>query len=408
MLLVQEYLKTKSLKRLEREHGVKSKISGHKVSLNYSITETKNSDLLSQQCRGLVLRLAEPEKHKKFPTSRPVGETVVLARPFDRFFNYGQEAAADVDFSKLSTTFYEKVDGTLCLIYYDDFLQEWHVATRGIPEADVPLSDTSEYTFRTLFEKAVLNTVGKEFDVWTSNMLFRDTTYMFELTSPYNKIVIEYDSPSITLLGARRNLSGKEISPAFVQAQVKVPAAARYQFKSVEDLMTFVSSRSPSKHEGVVVCDSKFRRVKVKNIGYLAFSKLCSFNNSEDTRNIASLVLLGEIDDVLPLLTQEVSQEAVDFREKYLSLLIEHKNVFRQCLKQASKDGNKKPSPEHRKAFAISARALDGWLAPLMEQYQGNVKTLPEWIKAKREKNGKWSNGFLDNVIKEVKKESNV
>ena len=39
-------------------------------------------------------------------------------------------------------------------------------------------------------------------------------------------------------------------------------------------------------------------------------------------------------------------------------------------------------------------------MAPMMEQYQGRVSGLVEWIQSKRQVDGGWSNGFLDTVLR--------
>ena len=57
MLLVQEYLMTKTLGQLAAEHGVYASFSksGHKASFNYDQIEAKENDPLANQCRGLIL-----------------------------------------------------------------------------------------------------------------------------------------------------------------------------------------------------------------------------------------------------------------------------------------------------------------------------------------------------------------
>ena len=61
MLLVQKFLETKTFGDLARDHGVYASFSksGHKFSLNYDQIEARESDPLSQQCRGLILALKE-------------------------------------------------------------------------------------------------------------------------------------------------------------------------------------------------------------------------------------------------------------------------------------------------------------------------------------------------------------
>jgi hypothetical protein len=57
MLLVQEFLKNHTFKELQEQHGVYASFckNGRKFSLNYDQIESVNSDILSQQCRGLIL-----------------------------------------------------------------------------------------------------------------------------------------------------------------------------------------------------------------------------------------------------------------------------------------------------------------------------------------------------------------
>lgn len=397
MALVREFLLVKSLEDLEREHGVKARVHDHKFSLNYDQIESREDDPLAQECRGLILRPTELQG--SIDVARPLGDTIVLARPFDRFFNYGQAAAAEVDFDHPATSFYEKMDGTLCIVYFDDVKNEWHVATRSIPEANLPVDGFGDHTFRTLFEKALLETVGKDFATWTSAQLFRDTTYMFELTTPANRIVVEYEGYGITLLAARKTATGKELRPAFVQAQVKTPTADRYRFGSVTELVEFVSSRDPTKHEGIVVCDQHFRRIKVKNAGYLALNKVRD-SVLKSPRGLVELILLEKLDDALPLFPDHVVDRAHKLQAAFRDLVAHYRDAYDACKAEADAAADVEDR-EHRKAFALAVQAHErGWMAPMMEQYQGRVSGLVEWIQSKRQVDGGWSNGFLDTVLR--------
>lgn len=408
MALVCEYLKVKSLRDLEVEHGIKSRVYDHKVSLNYDQIEAREDDPMAIQCRGLILRPAEPVRGS-IETNRALGETIVLARPFDRFFNYGQSSAAEVDFNHPATAFYEKMDGTLCIVYYDDIKHEWHVATRAVPEADLPVDGFGDYTFRSLFEKALKETTGKDFHKWSSEHLFRDTTYMFELTTPLNRIVVDYGGYGVTLLGARKTRSGKELNPAFVQAQVRTPTAERYRFSSVSDLVSFVSKRDPTKHEGIVVCDHKFRRVKVKNAGYLALNKVRD-SALKSPRGLVELILLEKLDDALPLLPENIVQRAEELRESFRKLTHNSRELYNICFNEANKEvsnfnENSHSSGlqrAHRKAFALAVQEHNGWLAPMMSIYLGKAESLMEWIFSKQNPDGGWSNSFLDTVLRNL------
>src|SRR5271170_4102940 len=100
MLLVQEFLRTRTFGDLIREHGVYASVSksGHKFSLNYDQIEAKETDPLAQECRGLILapvdgkplycEITSDGKHH-YEDIGP-GETTILAYPMKRFFNHGQ------------------------------------------------------------------------------------------------------------------------------------------------------------------------------------------------------------------------------------------------------------------------------------------------------------------------------
>ena len=101
MLLVQKYLETKTFGDLKRDYGVNISFSksGHKFSLNYDQLESKEDNLLSQQCRGLILaavdghsfndQAIEVNGRLNYDHLCP-GETTVLCYGMDRFFNLGQ------------------------------------------------------------------------------------------------------------------------------------------------------------------------------------------------------------------------------------------------------------------------------------------------------------------------------
>ena len=85
--LVVEYLKTHTAAELMAEHGVKFSIGTrpHKASLNYDQLASRQNDPLACECRGLVLCTPDGSP---LPREGVIGETVVLAQAFDRFFNH--------------------------------------------------------------------------------------------------------------------------------------------------------------------------------------------------------------------------------------------------------------------------------------------------------------------------------
>jgi len=418
-LLVQEYLETHSFGDLAREHGVYASFSksGHKFSLNYDQIEAKESDPLAQECRGLVLGYLPPNPCGMVPPE-PVpwnmvdgkvnrdniipGKTKILAYPMKRFFNHGQGAAADIDWSDPKLAVLEKLDGTLCIVYWDEFTNKWCVATRSVPEADL-LMDNGIYTFRTLFEKALKDTTGYEFDIFT-RYLSKECTYCFELTTPYNRIVVEYKTNGVTLLAIRNLVTLNELAmdhPEWDTLPRSLPFVQAHTYTSVEDLINWVSSLNPIEHEGVVVRDSKFNRIKVKNAAYVAYNKLHDKLGSSE-RNCMEFVLLEKDDDVAPFLAPEIGQNMAKLKEGLQKVLMKYDSVFNLAMlnmKALGFEGNKKE-------FALHiTKHKDLWHAPFFAMWDGKASSMKDFIQKSR-KDGTWGDGFLDKILELSKKHS--
>lgn len=421
MLLVQEYLETHSFGDLAKEHGVYASFSksGHKWSLNYDQIEAKEADPLAQECRGLVL--ACEDGHIVQGTVSPEGrtnrddicpqKTKILAFPMKRFFNYGQGAAATIDWTDSEISVLEKLDGTLCIVYYDPFTAQWCVATRAVPEADL-LMDNGIFTFRTLFEKALFDTCGKSFEDYVSKLNI-NITYCFELTTPYNRIVVNYKDNRVTLLSARRLDNHKEFYLEYMTHQdtsklsfwnnlpydlYGVPMVQVHKFTTVNDLIDWVSSLNPMEHEGVVVRDSNFNRVKVKNAAYVAYNRARDVLGTSE-RNCLELILQEKDDDVIPFLPEEIVKNLIKIKAG-LHIVLQH---YDDAYAAAKAEADMK-LPNDKKTFALIIKKYDlMWSAPFFQMFDGKVSSMKDFIKNNR-KDGTWSNGFLDKLLEIIKK----
>lgn len=396
--LVQNYLLNHSLNDLERDHGIKHRIKEHKISLNYDQLETKENDPLGKECRGLILTPVvydNPVNPDLF-----LGETKIMARPFDRFFNHGQSEADKIDFNH--SRFYEKMDGTLTILYHDFVKDEWHIATRAVAEADLPIDGFGEYTFRTLFEKACFDTINLTFDKFVEN-LDKNLTYIFELTTPINRIVVDYKDYKITILGIRNNVTGEEYDPLEWSNEFNVPLPQIYSFNSLQEMVEFVSSFDPQKHEGIVACDTCFNRVKVKNPSYVALNRIKD-SVTKSPRGLLELILLEKFDDVISLFPEYISNKGIELQQKLRHLNQTYNTVYNDCINVISKKYNQQESKEYRKAFALYMQDANVWLSPMMDRYSGNSGSFVEWIRNKKQFDGGWSNGFLDQVINNLQK----
>lgn len=418
-LLVQDYLLTHTFAELRAEHGVKFRPSacGRKVSMNYDMIEAHDSNKIAQECRGLVL--AKVDNSVFVGESEIIGETKVLARPFHRFFNLGQDAAAKIDFNDPETRFYEKLDGTLCIVYFDFYQDKWHVATRAVCEADLPIDGYGELTFRELFMKALVESVPAtqsyvptkpgltSLDIWFNMNLSRSKTYMFELCTEQNIVVVKHKGYNLFLLGARDTETGVEY-PVEKFVNTGIPLVPSFKLSSLEDMVNFVSDRDPSSYEGIVACDSKFRRVKCKNAGYMALGRVKD-SALRSPRGLMQLVLMEKLDDVIPLLPDYAVARANELAEGYRTLVKSYDALYDKCYKQADEESpifnpnSKALIKQHQKSFALAVQEHDGWMASMMHQYNGRCTGLHDYIVSRRGIDGTWANSFLDTVMDLIK-----
>lgn len=412
MLLVQKYLETHTFGDLARDHGVYASFSksGHKFSLNYDQIEAKESDPLSQETRGLILSFEDgvPRRYTSVINGKPTyddlvpGKTRILAYPMKRFFNHGQGSAAEINWSDPKLAVLEKLDGTLCIVYHDPFTDKWCMATRSVPEADL-LMDNGIYTFRTLFEKALEETTGYGFEGFKW-FLDKHHTYCFELTTRYNRIVVDYPNNGVTLLAVRNLVTLGELNfdhPVIDALPKKLPLVQAHTYTSVQDLVDWVSSLNPMEHEGVVVRDGQFNRIKVKNAAYVAYNKVRDAL-ATSPRNMVELILTEKDDDVAPMLPEEIVKNLQTIKVGVQRVIKQHDEAYKSIKAEA--DSLK---PGDKKTFAVlttvTYKSLNLWTAPFFQMFDGKASNMKDFIMKSRMKDGTWGNNFLDKMLELAK-----
>lgn len=407
LLHVQRYLLDHTLEDLAREHGVYAGIATgapYKAAFNYDQIEAKENDPLARQCRGLVLARVHDTASGAFP--RPfddndvVGWTKILARPFDRFFNHGQH---DTDVTRIlgkpGTRIFEKLDGTLCIVYFDDFQGAWHVGTRSVPEADKPIDGFGEHTFRTLFDHALREHLNLTLDRLAS-VLDRQITYLFELTTPQNRVVVEYTKPQLHLL-AMRHRDGTELCPVEHDrhfGEFSIPRAPQHACSTLGELIGLVTARDPKASEGVVVRAHDFSRVKVKNPAYVALSALRG-SVANSPRRLMELILLGKEDDVLPMLSPEVQKIGEGYKRRYAQLATAFDAAYDTLFSSTVGAANQ------RKEIALRCQREKIWIPPVMERFSHKCASFRDFVEQRRDTTGSWPDAFLDNLINNLPKE---
>ena len=264
----------------------------------YNQFDSDMSYTVVQEARGAIYRIAKDED----------GELVgwCVCRPFDKFFNYGEPYAAEIDWSTARVT--EKVDGSLMKMWYDD---GWHLSTNGTIDAfKAPVGEDSTITFGQIFERALgasIQTLG--------SYLKTSRTYMFELTSPETQIVVPYED-GVYYLASRSTLSGIEcFTPPKFGDDVHIKFPKVYNLSNLDDVIAVVASMSKDQ-EGVVVNDSKGRRIKVKSPEYLVAART-QLKGYISERKIFQYIKEEKIDDFLGYAPEK--KEAVDAIKKKIS-----------------------------------------------------------------------------------------
>lgn len=318
------FLKDHSLADLREIHGVRYSVRGHLVTLAYDQYEAKIDNEIACLCRGLVISRADGSKvSDEDCVNGAFGDDFIIqAFPFVRFFNYGQKVvASDYDSSvKSSLKILEKLDGTCAIIYFDQINSEWNVATRNVPDGSNFADKLGNWSFRALFEKAAIDTLDSYSagnNSWESftDILDQSCTYIFELMTPVNQIVVRHDRFKIALIGVRDIESGKEIDVS-IGYRNTFPLAASYDelaksVTSYDDIVAAANERDPLLHEGFVVANylpnGVIERFKIKSKAYVSHSHVQDFT----TYDIVNHILLGDIDDFVPLMTQDYQKDLV-------------------------------------------------------------------------------------------------
>lgn len=235
------------------------------IQFTYDQLESPQLDPIVQASRGCILA----EDHN----------WSYVARPFERFFNHNQGHASKISYP---ATFTKKEDGSLVIMYY--WLGQWHVATKGSPDASGQVGDNS-FTFAQLIWQTVeeLNYTLNESSL---NPYF---TYVWELCTPYNVVLCPQTKPRLVLLAVINRATGEEIDIETCKSN-GWELVQRYNINNLEEALQSFNDLPALENEGYVVLSAtsgKIDRIKVKHPGYLALSHLKS---SLTPKNMLELV----------------------------------------------------------------------------------------------------------------------
>lgn len=271
MLHLQEFIKNHDNweELLNKEpYCINIKRKDNRILFKYNILSSDFNNPIVQECRGLILEDVTFN---------------VLCCPFYKFGNYGEGYVPEIDWNNCRVQ--EKIDGTLINMYY--YNGKWCMSTTGcIDASDANLPTNLKYkNFYDLFMSAcVINNLDL-------HNLSINNTYMFELVSPYNQVVIKYNNIDIYHLSTRNNITLQEQVD-----DIGIKHPQEYSLHSLNDCIKFVKTFKG--HEGFVVVDNKWNRIKVKNPAYVAMQHTIN-NHTLTLERIIDIQESGDEDEFL-------------------------------------------------------------------------------------------------------------
>lgn len=326
--------------------------------LKYNQVEPRSdmSNRMVQECRGLILKNKD-------------GKYEVASMRFNKFFNYGQEEAAVLKFPCIAS---EKIDGSLIGVWYDDD-SGWHVSTSGnIDAEDASMLNVNGLSnFRDLFDMAWKNNYFNNMD--------KNLTYMFELVSPYNKLVVPYQETKLYLLAIRNNTTLEEFKMEDVVSCGRrtfdddILYPKYFVCNNINEVKQKADALKDDSEnwEGFVLCDDNFERIKLKSPLYTNLFFMRGDGLFGD-KKILEIILSQQDDDILAYFP-EYKKDFERIR-KGLSLFISNiKKDLRDCRPEPlinKKDFAQKIKLSKNKPILFLAYDYDYWHKD--EEWQAN------------------------------------
>ena len=230
--------------------------------------------------------------------------------PFNKFGNYGESYCPNIDWNTASVQ--EKIDGSLIKFWY---YYGWHISTNGTIDAfKAELNNVKYQNFGQLVIDAIHKIFPDEHQFF--KLLDPNCTYMFELVSPYNRVVIPYEETKLYFLGMRDMEDGDEWNPEDSDVSYFFQVPKHYNLHSLEDVQK-AASKLPWDREGYVVCDGEFNRVKIKSPAYVAAHYTVA-NGIITKKKLLKVILAHEEEEFLtycPEYKEAIDEVKEDMRE---------------------------------------------------------------------------------------------
>lgn len=219
--------------------------------------------------------------------------------PFSKFFNVQETYADTIDWNDCKVE--SKIDGSIMKAFF--YNSSWRWATNGCISAGDALVGDTKIPFLALIRNA------DNFNDIDFDLLNKDYTYIFELVSPMNQIVIRYPTTHLYHIGTRNNKTGEEL-----RVNIGIEQPKTYDIHSLQDCLDAAKVLNDEyddvKLEGFVVVDKDWHRIKVKSPAYLALHH--AWNNGNISKEkILDMIINNDMS--IEELCEEFPRHAVKF-----------------------------------------------------------------------------------------------
>lgn len=282
---------------------------------------------VTRQCRGLIYNVETKE---------------VVARPWPKFFNYGEvhgeEGATPLDLERPCRVF-DKMDGSLGIAY---------TLTDGLPMIATRGSFTSE-------QAAVASLMlHKKYPDWRPDP---ELTYLFEIIYPDNRIVVDYGGmEDLVLLDILETDTGK---PAVDYHWSEMPMPWVDELDA-ETLGEALELEPRANAEGIVVkFEGSNEMLKIKQEDYIALHRIVTGLNERTVWEHLSGG--GTIEELAKTLPEEFQPWVLGVGGNLMGEFL-----AKQAAALHTHSAIKLLSPPTRKAYASYAKVAGNGLTPLL------------------------------------------
>lgn len=276
-------------------------------------------------CRGLVVD----------------AEGIIIARPFKKFFNYGE----NVPHPHPNETFevFDKKDGSLGIVF--NYKGHWIATSRGSFE-----SEHSKWAQDKLYS-------------YDLSKLNPRITYLFEMIIGWDRIVVDYGKDDeLVLLGAILTNTGSEIARhAYPEIGIgengfNCKVVEMLDFTTLESVIEHIKKDEVRNKEGFVV-NFPYAQIRLK-FKYPHYMLLHKTKYQLTKKNIWEACKTGRVDEMLKLIPDEFYSEfkniSILFYEQYKAILKEAKMEMKAVKKELAV--NKILTPTRKEIAAIISK----------------------------------------------------